>query len=184
MGYRSHGFVKQEWAKALVTNTRGNTTRKKCGREEMEGPGKERWQIRVNNITGIKDSCLTIAYFVSILDRGKDPFFTNTFHDSRGVPIPGPRGPPGPVGEGLTCFMDVCTVYWICICINNLRLSVFLDMCSKTDDKQFQTSTRWSLLVLIWILIFYIRVLQAPKVQQDLQVHPDKLWANTFHLLK
>uniref|UniRef100_A0A665V806 EMI domain-containing protein n=1 Tax=Echeneis naucrates TaxID=173247 RepID=A0A665V806_ECHNA len=30
--------------------------------------------------------------------RGKDPFFTNTFHDSRGVPVPGPQGPPGPVG--------------------------------------------------------------------------------------
>lgn len=120
-------------------------------------PGKERWQTRVNNITVIKDSCLTSAYCVSILDRGKDPFFTNTFHDSRGVPIPGPRGPPGPVGECWTCFMDVYTVYWICICIINLRLSVFLDMCSKTDDKQFQTSTRWRLLVLIWILIFYIR---------------------------
>eukprot|EP00064_Thunnus_orientalis_P010825 superscaffoldBa00001503_g10852 len=31
-------------------------------------------------------------------NRGKDPFFTNTFHDSRGVPVPGPEGPPGPVG--------------------------------------------------------------------------------------
>ncbi|XP_017269463.1 EMI domain-containing protein 1 isoform X2 [Kryptolebias marmoratus] len=31
-------------------------------------------------------------------NRGKDPFFTNTFHDSRGLPVPGPRGPPGPVG--------------------------------------------------------------------------------------
>uniref|UniRef100_H3DEJ8 EMI domain-containing protein n=1 Tax=Tetraodon nigroviridis TaxID=99883 RepID=H3DEJ8_TETNG len=31
-------------------------------------------------------------------NRGKDPFFTNTFHDSRGVPVPGPQGPPGPVG--------------------------------------------------------------------------------------
>ncbi|GAA6224738.1 EMI domain-containing protein 1 isoform X1 [Lates japonicus] len=30
--------------------------------------------------------------------RGKDPFFTNTFHDSRGLPVPGPQGPPGPVG--------------------------------------------------------------------------------------
>ncbi|KAM4577765.1 uncharacterized protein emid1 isoform 1-T1 [Fundulus diaphanus] len=29
---------------------------------------------------------------------GKDPFFTNTFHDSRGLPVPGPEGPPGPVG--------------------------------------------------------------------------------------
>lgn len=31
-------------------------------------------------------------------NRGKDPFFTNTFHDSRGLPVPGPQGPPGPVG--------------------------------------------------------------------------------------
>lgn len=53
---------------------------------------------------------LTSAHFVSILDRGKDPFFTNTFHDSRGVPIPGPRGPPGPVGECLACLMNVYTV--------------------------------------------------------------------------
>nr|XP_033475560.1 EMI domain-containing protein 1 [Epinephelus lanceolatus] len=30
--------------------------------------------------------------------RGKDPFFSNTFHDSRGVPVPGPQGPPGPIG--------------------------------------------------------------------------------------
>ncbi|XP_060895268.1 EMI domain-containing protein 1 isoform X2 [Labrus mixtus] len=30
--------------------------------------------------------------------RGKDPLFTNTFHDSRGAPVPGPQGPPGPVG--------------------------------------------------------------------------------------
>ncbi|XP_034547813.1 EMI domain-containing protein 1 isoform X2 [Notolabrus celidotus] len=30
--------------------------------------------------------------------RGKDPFFTNTFHDSRGSPVPGPQGPPGPTG--------------------------------------------------------------------------------------
>ncbi|XP_056888577.1 EMI domain-containing protein 1 isoform X2 [Takifugu flavidus] len=30
--------------------------------------------------------------------RGKDPFFSNTFHDSQGAPIPGPQGPPGPVG--------------------------------------------------------------------------------------
>ncbi|XP_028314154.1 EMI domain-containing protein 1 isoform X2 [Gouania willdenowi] len=30
--------------------------------------------------------------------QGKDPFFTNTFHDSRGSPVPGPQGPPGPVG--------------------------------------------------------------------------------------
>ncbi|KAM9810966.1 EMI domain-containing protein 1 [Neosynchiropus ocellatus] len=30
--------------------------------------------------------------------RGKDPFYSNTFHDSRGLPIPGPQGPPGPVG--------------------------------------------------------------------------------------
>ncbi|KAE8292161.1 EMI domain-containing protein 1 Emilin and multimerin domain-containing protein 1 [Larimichthys crocea] len=30
--------------------------------------------------------------------RGKDPFYTNTFHDSRGLPVPGPQGPPGPVG--------------------------------------------------------------------------------------
>uniref|UniRef100_UPI0037E864EC EMI domain-containing protein 1 n=1 Tax=Semicossyphus pulcher TaxID=241346 RepID=UPI0037E864EC len=30
--------------------------------------------------------------------RGKDPFFTNTFHDSRGSPVPGPQGPPGPIG--------------------------------------------------------------------------------------
>uniref|UniRef100_A0A8D3AXK9 EMI domain-containing protein n=1 Tax=Scophthalmus maximus TaxID=52904 RepID=A0A8D3AXK9_SCOMX len=30
--------------------------------------------------------------------RGKDPFFTNTFHDSRGLPVPGPQGPAGPVG--------------------------------------------------------------------------------------
>ncbi|XP_068559404.1 EMI domain-containing protein 1 isoform X3 [Cebidichthys violaceus] len=29
--------------------------------------------------------------------RGKD-FFSNTFHDSRGLPVPGPQGPPGPVG--------------------------------------------------------------------------------------
>ncbi|XP_026178630.1 EMI domain-containing protein 1 isoform X2 [Mastacembelus armatus] len=32
------------------------------------------------------------------LNRGKDPFFTNTFHDSRGLPVPGPQGPPGPIG--------------------------------------------------------------------------------------
>ncbi|KAM3611226.1 uncharacterized protein V6R79_015190 [Siganus canaliculatus] len=31
-------------------------------------------------------------------NRGKDPFFTNTFHASRGSPVPGPQGPPGPVG--------------------------------------------------------------------------------------
>ncbi|XP_074526415.1 EMI domain-containing protein 1 isoform X1 [Halichoeres trimaculatus] len=31
-------------------------------------------------------------------NRGKDPFFTNTFHDSRGSPVPGPQGPPGPIG--------------------------------------------------------------------------------------
>ncbi|KAM7416745.1 hypothetical protein PAMA_018683 [Pampus argenteus] len=31
-------------------------------------------------------------------NRRKDPFFTNTFHDSRGVPVPGPQGPPGPIG--------------------------------------------------------------------------------------
>ncbi|XP_007559178.1 EMI domain-containing protein 1 isoform X2 [Poecilia formosa] len=31
-------------------------------------------------------------------NSGKDPFFTNTFHDSRGLPVPGPQGPPGPVG--------------------------------------------------------------------------------------
>ncbi|KAI3372079.1 hypothetical protein L3Q82_006934 [Scortum barcoo] len=31
-------------------------------------------------------------------NRGKDPFFTNTFHDSRGLPVPGPQGPPGPIG--------------------------------------------------------------------------------------
>ncbi|XP_030594106.1 EMI domain-containing protein 1 isoform X2 [Archocentrus centrarchus] len=31
-------------------------------------------------------------------NRGKDPFFTNTFHDSRGIPVPGPQGPPGPTG--------------------------------------------------------------------------------------
>ncbi|XP_029018136.1 EMI domain-containing protein 1 isoform X3 [Betta splendens] len=31
-------------------------------------------------------------------NRGKDPFFTNTFHDSRAVPVPGPQGPPGPIG--------------------------------------------------------------------------------------
>ncbi|XP_015257130.1 PREDICTED: EMI domain-containing protein 1-like, partial [Cyprinodon variegatus] len=31
-------------------------------------------------------------------NHGKDPFFTNTFHDSRGLPVPGPEGPPGPVG--------------------------------------------------------------------------------------
>ncbi|KAM4746104.1 EMI domain-containing protein 1 isoform 2-T2 [Anableps anableps] len=31
-------------------------------------------------------------------NRGKDPFFTNTFHDSRGLPVPGPQGPAGPVG--------------------------------------------------------------------------------------
>ncbi|XP_041643140.1 EMI domain-containing protein 1 isoform X2 [Cheilinus undulatus] len=30
--------------------------------------------------------------------HGKDPFFTNTFHDSRGPPVPGPQGPPGPIG--------------------------------------------------------------------------------------
>ncbi|KAA8592237.1 hypothetical protein FQN60_017692 [Etheostoma spectabile] len=30
--------------------------------------------------------------------RGKDPFFSNTFHDSRGLPVPGPQGPPGPKG--------------------------------------------------------------------------------------
>ncbi|KAM6945283.1 uncharacterized protein emid1 isoform 1-T1 [Lycodopsis pacificus] len=29
--------------------------------------------------------------------RGKD-FFSNTFHDSPGLPVPGPEGPPGPVG--------------------------------------------------------------------------------------
>ncbi|XP_074494074.1 uncharacterized protein emid1 isoform X2 [Sebastes fasciatus] len=28
----------------------------------------------------------------------KDPFFSNTFHDSRGLPVPGPQGPPGPEG--------------------------------------------------------------------------------------
>ncbi|XP_029916476.1 EMI domain-containing protein 1 isoform X1 [Myripristis murdjan] len=32
------------------------------------------------------------------LGQGKDPFFSNTFHDSRGLPIPGPQGPPGPIG--------------------------------------------------------------------------------------
>ncbi|XP_075882089.1 EMI domain-containing protein 1 isoform X1 [Nelusetta ayraudi] len=31
-------------------------------------------------------------------NRRKDPLFSNTFHDSRGVPVPGPQGPPGPVG--------------------------------------------------------------------------------------
>ncbi|XP_068167509.1 EMI domain-containing protein 1 isoform X2 [Antennarius striatus] len=31
-------------------------------------------------------------------NRRKDPFFTNTFHDSRGLPVPGPQGPAGPVG--------------------------------------------------------------------------------------
>ncbi|XP_026199709.1 EMI domain-containing protein 1 isoform X1 [Anabas testudineus] len=31
-------------------------------------------------------------------NRGKDPLFTNTFHDSRGLPVPGPQGPPGPIG--------------------------------------------------------------------------------------
>ncbi|KAM4576913.1 uncharacterized protein emid1 isoform 1-T1 [Odontesthes bonariensis] len=31
-------------------------------------------------------------------NRGKDPFFSNTFHDSRGLPVPGPQGPPGPIG--------------------------------------------------------------------------------------
>ncbi|KAK1892133.1 EMI domain containing protein 1 [Dissostichus eleginoides] len=30
--------------------------------------------------------------------RRKDPFYSNTFHDSRGLPVPGPQGPPGPVG--------------------------------------------------------------------------------------
>ncbi|XP_072244042.1 EMI domain-containing protein 1 isoform X2 [Leuresthes tenuis] len=36
-------------------------------------------------------------------NRGKDPFFSNTFHDSRGLPVPGPQGPPGPIGPpGLT----------------------------------------------------------------------------------
>ncbi|CAK6966531.1 EMI domain-containing protein 1 isoform X1 [Scomber scombrus] len=30
--------------------------------------------------------------------QGKDPFFTNTFHNSRGLPVPGPQGPPGPIG--------------------------------------------------------------------------------------
>ncbi|KAK5932813.1 hypothetical protein CgunFtcFv8_004490 [Champsocephalus gunnari] len=30
--------------------------------------------------------------------RRKDPFHSNTFHDSRGLPVPGPQGPPGPVG--------------------------------------------------------------------------------------
>ncbi|XP_076007203.1 EMI domain-containing protein 1 [Genypterus blacodes] len=31
-------------------------------------------------------------------NQRKDPFFTNTFLDSRGLPIPGPQGPAGPVG--------------------------------------------------------------------------------------
>ncbi|XP_038550577.1 EMI domain-containing protein 1-like [Micropterus salmoides] len=31
-------------------------------------------------------------------NRGKDPFFSNTFQDSRGLPVPGPQGPPGPIG--------------------------------------------------------------------------------------
>nr|XP_020458077.1 EMI domain-containing protein 1 [Monopterus albus] len=31
-------------------------------------------------------------------NRGKNSFFTNTFHDSQGLPVPGPQGPPGPVG--------------------------------------------------------------------------------------
>ncbi|XP_053277699.1 EMI domain-containing protein 1 [Pleuronectes platessa] len=30
--------------------------------------------------------------------RRKDLFYTNTFHDSRGSPVPGPQGPAGPVG--------------------------------------------------------------------------------------
>ncbi|XP_071379255.1 EMI domain-containing protein 1-like, partial [Centroberyx affinis] len=30
--------------------------------------------------------------------QGKDPLFSNTFHDSRGLPIPGPQGPAGPIG--------------------------------------------------------------------------------------
>ncbi|XP_063753109.1 EMI domain-containing protein 1 isoform X2 [Eleginops maclovinus] len=30
--------------------------------------------------------------------RRKDPFFSNSFQDSRGLPVPGPQGPPGPVG--------------------------------------------------------------------------------------
>ncbi|XP_029296054.1 EMI domain-containing protein 1 isoform X3 [Cottoperca gobio] len=30
--------------------------------------------------------------------RRKDPFFSNTFHDSRGLPVPGPQGPSGPIG--------------------------------------------------------------------------------------
>lgn len=39
-------------------------------------------------------------------------------------------------------------------------------------------SSRGRLMELIWILMSYIQVLQAPKVQWDLLVHRDKMYAN------
>lgn len=103
--------MKSAPSSGCFSNTNGLTTLKRPDRSFNRDQVTHTQQWEMADTGGqsqlIKHSSLTSPHFVFILDRRKDPFFTNTFHDSRGVPIPGPQGPPGPVGESLTHFIDM-----------------------------------------------------------------------------
>lgn len=100
-----------------------------------------------------KDLCLkNCSQFLSTLDRRKDPFFSNTFHDSQGAPIPGPQGPPGPVGECLTssqfstvlfvwCFLDTWNITSVPLNAKSIWRSHVVNEISVTFEIWFWNST-------------------------------------------
>lgn len=53
--------------------------------------------------------------FISTAGRGKDLFYSNTFLDSRGLPVPGPQGPAGPVGECISLSIFCLSVHIVCL---------------------------------------------------------------------
>lgn len=124
--YRSHSLAKEEWAKTLVTNTRGNITHvknvaQKRWRDQVVHTMKREMTDTVDNIRVIKNSCLTGAHFVSRSWKGPIlhqyfPWLTRGAYSWAS-------------GSPRTCWWELNGCLYNLLIMNNLRLLCRTEYC-------------------------------------------------------
>lgn len=143
-------------------------------------PGRGRWQTQVDDVGVVKNSYLTNAHLFKfqVVEKTHSSATLSMTHEGRlFLDLRAPRDPLVRV-QHAPCLQFLCLgVFVLIIWDFNIILNI-VNMWSKPDDKQLKSSSRWRLMELIWILMSYIQVLQALKVQWDLLVHRDKMYAN------